>query len=62
MTFTFAHNNVNVSTWTGAWPSRAQRPRARGSPPDRRQGRELLIVYLGDGRSAHRLEPTWLRD
>ena len=62
MTFTFAHNNVNVFDLDR---SLAFYKEALGLGEVRRiaaKDGSFLIVYLGDGRSAHRLELTWLRD
>ena len=62
MTFTFAHNNVNVFDLDR---SQAFYKEALGLAEVRRiaaKDGSFLIVYLGDGRSAHRLELTWLRD
>ena len=62
MTFTFAHNNVNVFDLDR---SLAFYKEALGLAEVRRiaaKDGSFLIVYLGDGRSAHRLELTWLRD
>lgn len=62
MTFTFAHNNINVFDLER---SLAFYKEALGLAEVRRiaaKDGSFLIVYLGDGRSAHRLELTWLRD
>ena len=62
MPFTFAHNNVNVFDLDR---SLAFYKEALGLAEVRRiaaKDGSFLIVYLGDGRSAHRLELTWLRD
>lgn len=62
MDFTFDHNNINVLDLDR---SLAFYREALGLQEVRRKvasdGR-YIIVYLGDGRSAHRLELTWLRD
>jgi len=62
MTFTFAHNNFNVldlrkslEFYKKALDLREVR---RIAPADG----AFIIVFLGDGTSAHRLELTWLRD
>jgi lactoylglutathione lyase len=62
MRFTFAHNNINVldlgksvdfyKTALGLTEVR-RREAGDGS---------FILVFLGDGRTPHRLELTWLRD
>ena len=62
MRFTFAHNNLNV---LDLGESLAFYKEALGLQEVRRhEARDgsFVLVYLGDGRSAHRLELTWLRD
>jgi len=62
MTFTFAHNNLNVFNLE---KSLAFYKEALGLVEIRRitpEDGSFIIVYLGDGKSAHRLELTWLRD
>ncbi|HOW85717.1 MAG TPA: VOC family protein [Candidatus Aminicenantes bacterium] len=62
MRFTFAHNNLNV---LDLGESLAFYKEALGLQEVRRhEARDgsFILVYLGDGRSAHRLELTWLRD
>ncbi len=62
MIFTFAHNNFNVLDLDR---SLAFYEEALGLVETRRiapaDGR-FIIVYLGDSRSKHELELTWLRD
>ena len=62
MKFTFAHNNINVFDLDR---SLAFYREALGLAEVRRivpaDGR-FIIVYLGDGESAHTLELTWLCD
>jgi lactoylglutathione lyase len=62
MQFTFLHNNFNVFDLD---KSLAFYKKALGfveekrfSPPDG----SFTIVFMGDGKSAHQLELTWLRD
>ncbi|HEY9068655.1 MAG TPA: VOC family protein [Candidatus Ozemobacteraceae bacterium] len=62
MAFTFNHNNINVrdlekslAFYKGALDLREVR---RYSPPDG----SFTLVYLGDGKTGHTLELTWLRD
>ena len=62
MRFTFAHNNINV---LDLGKSLAFYRSALGLEEVRRKEAKdgsYILVYLGDGRSAHRLELTWLRD
>lgn len=62
MTFRFVHNNINVFDLERSLRFYADaldlREVRRIAPADGR----FLIVYLGDGQSAHTLELTWLRD
>lgn len=62
MAFSFNHNNINVrdlekslAFYTQALDLREVR---RYAKPDG----SFTLVYLGDGRTGHRLELTWLRD
>lgn len=62
MDFTFAHNNFNVLDLDR---SLAFYQEALGLKEVRRKVAEdgsFILVYLGDGRSPHQLELTWLRD
>jgi len=62
MNFAFAHNNINVFNLN---ESLAFYKNALGLVEVRRitpEDGSFIIVYLGDGKSAHRLELTWLRD
>ena len=62
MQFTFVHNNINVRDLD---KSLAFYQAALGLEELRRIAPEdgsFIIVYLSDGRSAHQLELTWLRD
>lgn len=62
MDFIFAHNNLNVSDLDRALAFYKQ---ALGLRETRRIAPEdgnFIIVYLGDGRTPHLLELTWLRD
>jgi lactoylglutathione lyase len=62
MRFTFAHNNINVldlEKSLGFYKS------ALGLAEVHRheaKDRSFVLVFLGDGRTPHRLELTWLRD
>jgi lactoylglutathione lyase len=62
MTFTFAHNNINVFDLP---KSLIFYKEALGLGEVRRIASEdgsFILVFLGDGQTAHRLELTWLRD
>ena len=62
MKFTFAHNNFNVLDLTR---SVAFYTKALGLKEVRRHEAKdgsFILVFLGDGRTPHRLELTWLRD
>jgi lactoylglutathione lyase len=62
MKFTFVHNNVNVFDLD---KSMAFYKAALGLVETRRinpADGSFIIVFLGDGSSAHRLELTWMRD
>lgn len=62
MEFTFAHNNFNVRDLE---KSLAFYKEALGLEETRRKEAadgSFIIVYLGDGKSQHLLELTWLRD
>jgi lactoylglutathione lyase len=62
MHYTFAHNNINVldlqKSLTFYRDALGLRETSRITPPDG----SLIIVYLGDGHSTHKLELTWMRD
>ena len=62
MRFTFAHNNINV---LNLGKSLAFYKDALGLEEVRRkEGKDgsYILVYLGDGRTPHQLELTWIRD
>jgi len=62
MRFTFAHNNINVLDLE---KSLAFYKSALGLEEVRRHAAKdgsFILVFLGDGRTPHRLELTWLRD
>jgi len=60
--FTFAHNNLNVLDLEKSL--RFYQDALGLSEVRRINGPEgkFVIVYLGDGASAHRLELTWMKD
>jgi lactoylglutathione lyase len=62
MKFTFAHNNINVLDLDRSLSFYKE---ALGLEPGKRHEAKdgsFVLVYLGDGRTPHRLELTWLRD
>jgi lactoylglutathione lyase len=62
MKFTFAHNNINVLDLE---KSLAFYKSALGLEEVRRHKAKdgsFVLAFLGDGRTPHRLEITWLRD
>ena len=62
MNFSFAHNNINVFDLE---KSLAFYKEALGLGEVRRiepKDGSFILVFLADGRTAHRLELTWLRD
>lgn len=62
MTFTFIHNNLNVFDLEKSLTFYRQ---ALGLTEVRRivpDDGSFIIVFLGDGKSQHRLELTWMRD
>ena len=62
MKFTFAHNNINILDLE---KSLAFYKSAIGLEEVRRHEAKdgsFVLVFLGDGRTPHRLEITWLRD
>jgi lactoylglutathione lyase len=62
MKFTFAHNNINV---LDLGKSLAFYKEALGLEEVRRKEAKdgsYLLVFLGDRRTPHQLELTWLRD
>jgi lactoylglutathione lyase len=62
MQFTYVHNNINVLDLEKSLKFYGE---ALGLTPARRMDAEdggFSLVYLEDGRSAHQIELTWLRD
>ena len=62
MKFTFCHNNFNVLNLEKSLKFYEE---ALGLVEVRRNKSEdgsFILVYLGDGKSSHTLELTWLRD
>lgn len=62
MKYQFAHNNFNVTNLERSlefYDEALSLKEVRRIVPD---DKSFIIVYLGDGRSGHLLELTWLRD
>ena len=62
MKFRFCHNNINVLNLEKSLEFYKE---ALGLVEVRRKNAEdgsFILVYLGDGKSSHTLELTWLRD
>jgi len=62
VTFTFAHNNINVFDLEKSlafYKKVLDLGEVRRIEP---KDGSFIIVFLGDGQTAHRLELTWLRD
>lgn len=62
MNFTFAHNNFNVIDLDKSLNFYKE---ALGLKEIRRKEADdgsFILVYLGDGKTSHSLELTWLRD
>ena len=62
MQFTFAHNNLNVRDLEKSLTFYEQALGLRETRRIEAEDGSFLIVFLGDGRSLHKLELTWLRD
>ena len=62
MQFTFAHNNLNVRNLKESIAFYEQALGLRETKRIEATDGSFLIVCLGDGRSVHKLELTWLRD
>lgn len=61
MQFTFAHNNLNVRNLKESIAFYEQALGLRETKRIEATDGSFLIVFLGDGRSVHKLELTWLR-
>ena len=62
MQFTFAHNNLNVRNLKESIAFYEQALGLRETKRIEATDGIFRIVFLGDGRSVHKLELTWLRD
>lgn len=60
MEFTFAHNNLNVLDLEKSLAFYKQALNL--IEVRRKEGPNFTLVFLGDGKSAHKLELTWLKD
>jgi lactoylglutathione lyase len=62
MRFTFAHNNINVLDLERSLAFYEEALGLREVRRHEAKDASFVLIYLGDGRSPHRLELTWLRD
>ena len=62
MQFTFSHTNLNVRKLKESIAFYEQALGIRETKRIEATDGSFLIVFLGDGRSVHKLELTWLRD
>lgn len=62
MSFTFAHNNINVMDLEQSLDFYEQALGLRESRRKEAKDGSFILVYLTDGTSDHMLELTWLRD
>ena len=62
MTFTFLHNNLNVRDLDKSLDFYRRALGLREVRRKRAEDGSFIIAFLEDGRSAHQLELTWLRD
>ena len=62
MRFTFAHNNINILDLDRSLTFYKEALELEAVKRHEAKDGSFVLVYLGDGRSPHRLELTWLRD
>jgi len=62
MKFRFAHNNINVLDLDRSLTFYKEALELEAVKRHEAKDGSFILVYLGDGRTAHRLELTWLRD
>jgi lactoylglutathione lyase len=62
MKFTFAHNNINVLDLDRSLTFYKEALELEAVKRHEAKDGSFVLVYLGDGRTPHRLELTWLRD
>ena len=62
MKFTFAHNNINVLDLDRSLTFYKEALELEAVKRHEAKDGSFVLVYLGDGKTPHRLELTWLRD
>jgi len=62
MRFTFAHNNINVLDLDRSLTFYKEALELEAVKRHEAKDGSFILVYLGDGKTPHRLELTWLRD
>ncbi|MFC4804408.1 VOC family protein [Filifactor villosus] len=62
MQFTFAHNNINVLNLEKSMEFYEKALNLKEVRRKEAEDGSFILVYLGDGKSKHQLELTWLRD
>ncbi|HUT08398.1 MAG TPA: VOC family protein, partial [Candidatus Latescibacteria bacterium] len=62
MKFTFAHNNINVLALEKSLAFYRSALDLEEVRRHEAKDGSFVLVFLGDGRTPHRLELTWLRD
>ena len=62
MRFAFAHNNINVLDLDRSLAFYKEALGLEAVKRHEAKDGSFVLVYLGDGKTPHRLELTWLRD
>lgn len=62
MTFTFAHNNINVKDLDRSLAFYKEALGLKELERCEAEDGSFILAYLGDGATGHQLELTWLRD
>jgi lactoylglutathione lyase len=62
MKFKFAHNNINVLDLDRSLTFYKEALELEAVKRHEAKDGSFILVYLGDGKTPHRLELTWLRD
>jgi lactoylglutathione lyase len=62
MKFVFAHNNINVLDLDRSLAFYKEALGLEAVKRHEAKDGSFVLVYLGDGKTPHRLELTWLRD
>ena len=62
MKFMFAHNNINVLDLDRSLTFYEEALELEAVKRHEAKDGSFILVYLGDGKTPHRLELTWLRD